>query len=252
MCPVKKCFIYEGNKPFTGAHRFIRDNYFPFEGAKELLLRKNSGKRHNHRYKRDVMSKKKRLQHGNVLLGGPLKNQKASGASGFCYFMDPKSHGSIVDKELATYASLESRLSRENFVRRGRACLDPCTVHVIGWLNRHKMIIRECQRIIYDERESLATAVDMICVKEKTGELVVVELKTTNHSSSDWYEKPLEGYRFKENFGRYPFSFFWIDQLQLFIMVSILRKCYRIPVRNENAFVLRVGPDRIWRYNLKI
>lgn len=236
-----------------GIHNFIKTKYFPCEDAKEILIKNNRGKRHNHRYKRDVLKKNNKLQHERTPLGGPSEGFIGGNC---CISMNPKEHGSRVDRELQTYANIKNIKSRDVFINDNILAIDPCTIKVVQWLKKRNLMLRECQRIIYNEEAELATAIDMICTDERTGEMVIIELKTSGHSSAEWYETALKG-RMKNNFictsfGYFPLSMMWIDQIQLYLMVSMLRDKYKIPIENRNAFVLRVCADRICRYNLKI
>jgi hypothetical protein len=93
----------------------------------------------------------------------------------------------------------------------------------------------------------VATAIDLLCVNLRTDELILVELKVTNHHTPTGYEAAtghLPGFGDR----KIPASYMNHDMLQLAGMAIMLRKEYDVDV--ANAFLIRVGHGIVWLYKL--
>ena len=117
-----------------------------------------------------------RLLEAHVFSSGELPQQTDGGPSGYAGGKFWKGNGlrrgSAVDAQVSKLAKASAN------ARRGARKLK-LTNHVFDALAYHKLEPIEAQRVVLDERRGLATAIDIVCKnKERTDEIVIVELKT--------------------------------------------------------------------------
>ncbi len=117
-----------------------------------------------------------RLLEAHVFSDGELPQQTDGGPSGYAGGKFWKGNGfrrgAAVDAQVSKLAKASAN------ARRGARKLQ-LTNHVFDALAYHKLEPIEAQRVVLDERRGLATAIDIVCKnKERTDEIVIVELKT--------------------------------------------------------------------------
>lgn len=174
-----------------------------------------------------------------------------------CTRIDNKKHGSIVDSEIQMFTLPPINYNIENMFKYVEGGVDSCTVRILLELKRRNWSIISPQHKIFDEELKIATAVDIICRDNKTGELIVIELKTSKHTSDEYYRYYHRDYyyemlrapkSFPESGGRIPYSMKNDDLLQVLLTYVIIKERYGIVP--DIAILIRLGGDKIWCYEM--
>lgn len=174
-----------------------------------------------------------------------------------CTKIDNKKHGSIVDSEVQMFTLPPINYNIENMFKYVDGGVDSCTIRVLLEIKRRDWSIISTQHKIYDEELGIATAVDIICRDNKTGKLIIIELKTSKHTSDEYYRYSHGDYfyemirapnSFPESEGRIPFSMKNDDLLQILLTYVIIRERYGITP--DITLLIRLGGDKIWCYDL--
>lgn len=174
-----------------------------------------------------------------------------------CTRIDNKKHGSIVDSEIQMFTLPPINYNIENMFKYVEGGVDSCTVRILLELKRRNWSIISPQHKIFDEELKIATAVDIICRDNKTGDLIIIELKTSKHTSDEYYryyhrdhyyEMLRAPKSFPETGGRIPYSMKNDDLLQVLLTYVIIKERYCIVP--DIAILIRLGGDKIWCYEM--
>jgi len=155
---------------------------------------------------------------------------------------DKKKHGSTVDTEVGIFCQVRGKL--DMFLKE-IPDPDPCTLGIIEFLVKHKLQPVISQLIVWDMILNMATAVDLMCMDEH-GELVMIEIKATGHTSSEFYLEKMG--HFKEPLSELPFSYKNQDMLQLMLTHLMFSRSTKLPCRR--AILLRASGDVVFEYNM--
>lgn len=174
-----------------------------------------------------------------------------------CTKIDNKKHGSIVDSEIQMFT-----LPPINYVISNMFIyvdgVDSCTIRLLLELHRRNWSIISPQHKIFDEELKIATAVDIICRDTNNNDLIIIELKTSKHTSDDYYTFSHPNYyydmfraprSFPDTEGKIPLSMKNDDLLQTLLTYVIIKERYGIIP--DKAILIRLGGDKIWIYELE-
>lgn len=162
-----------------------------------------------------------------------------------CYTVEAKVHGLRVDQQLNYYALH----GRTRFSKK-YSSVDPCTmIAIITLEKRMNLKIIDAQFPLYDGDSGIRTRLDLLCVKQSSAELVLVEVKSTTHATSDAFlHAASNDYMCFDNGVRLPNSYYYRAMLQLLLTAIILKKEYDITA--DRSYLLRVNHRKSWVYEL--
>jgi hypothetical protein len=174
-----------------------------------------------------------------------------------CTKIDNKKHGSIVDSEIQMFTLPPINYDISNMFQYVEG-VDSCTIRLLLELNKRNWSIVSPQHKIFDEELKIATAVDIICRDNTNNDLIIIELKTSKHTSDDYYTFSHPDYyydmmraprSFPETGGQIPLSMKNDDLLQILITHVIIKERYGIVP--DISLLIRLGGDKIWIYELE-
>jgi hypothetical protein len=222
-CSKRKFFVHRNtNTALKGVHGVLSEHFYPY--ADQTLrreIRADAGVVHNK----------------------------------LCYGSSDVEHGCVVDADLAVLANQLEGVADEEKLRQAvmqlhRRDCDPCSLAVLRALKTYKWRAIKAQQAVGCMRMRVATAIDLVCQDMVSKERIMVEIKTTRHTSRAFYEQrspsnvPMKLLRKPD----VPFSFCNIDLLQVMLTRALAE---RYELKFDRAVLIRVGGGGIvWRYQV--
>lgn len=205
FCPNPKYFHVQGNRKqkLTGAHAAVASF---LSHSIDVHVANNKGSRG--RYESDTTSS------CSVIITGLEKNKHG------CVGGDANHHGTVVDTELSQFARMPFN-QRARFLTVNSEKLDACTMAVIRKLEELGLEAIASQLIVGDVDAGLATAVDLVCRRKRDGACVMVEIKASRHTDTEYYTYSMGMLRAPLN--TVPYSMLNVDMLQLLLTKLMIR-----------------------------
>lgn len=149
-----------------------------------------------------------------------------------------KKLGTTVDSELWTYSTLLKTNPSKRVVKQYTDAMTSTTQAIIKYLERHGLVILDCQVSIYNPTLEFATDVDLMVWNSRKARLALIEVKT---GSAGGHKKQLNDFKFFQNMPKgvqIPNTRESHEMFQLFYMYYTLRRIFGVNLKE--AYILRV------------
>jgi len=164
---------------------------------------------------------------------------------------DAREHGKAVDRDIDRYVARPASLSRP--------AVDPCAVMLVAFMRESLGLVPVATQVpIYSSRLNFATAIDVLAVDVRTrSKLYLIEVKssrmgggaTKTSAHACYTHDAAPGTRLRALPAAVAVSTYWQHQLQLWAMVSTVRREYGVAL--AGAAVIRTSPRTAFHYTLE-